>query len=244
MPRIHPRSGRRAALPLVAALTGAVLAGCTMAPATVEGDRVQGLYNAFLIAAAGVFVVVAGLIGWSIVRYRARGSEPGEPVQTHGNVAIELAWWALPTLLVIGLFVASAVVLNTNDSRAADPAVQVRVTGSQWEWRFTFPSERVAVTGSRDAPPQLVLPVGRVIDFDLVSTDVIHSFFIPAFLVKRDLVPGIDNHLQLTIDTEGTYAGQCAEFCGLYHDEMRFTIRAVSPDEFARWLGAQPRSSQ
>jgi cytochrome c oxidase subunit 2 len=120
--------------------------------------------------------------------------------------------------------------------------VRVRVEGFQWGWRFTFRDSGVQVVATPTAPPQLVLPVGESIDFQLVSDDVIHAFFIPRFLVKRDTVPGVDNHLQLTIDAAGTYAGQCAEFCGLLHDQMLFSIRAVPAAEFQAWLAAQPRS--
>jgi cytochrome c oxidase subunit 2 len=221
----------------------AFLPACTASPATIEGGRVQGLYNVFLIAAAAVFVVVAGLIGWNIVRYRA-GADESPPAQTHTNLVLELLWWALPTALVIGLFIVSAVVLNTNDARSANPAVRVRVESFQWQWRFTYSGSGVVVTGLAGAPPQLVLPIGQTIDFQLVSDDVVHAFFVPRFLVKRDAVPGVDNHLQVTINQEGTYAGQCAEFCGLLHDQMLFSIRAVSPSEFQAWLAAQPRTTQ
>jgi cytochrome c oxidase subunit 2 len=183
--------------------------------------------------------VVAGLIGWNIVRYRAHDGDPTLPSQTHTHLALELIWWALPTVLVIGLFVISAGVLNTNDSRSAAAPLRVRVEGFQWQWRFTYLDSGVTITGLPGASPQLVLPVGRAIDFELVSDDVIHSFFISAFLVKRDNVPGIDNHLQLTIDEAGTYGGQCAEFCGLLHDRMLFSIRAVGADAFAAWLAAE-----
>ena len=212
------------------------LAACAESPATVEGDRVQELYNLFLIAAAVVFAVVAGLIGWNIVRYRARAGDEGLPPQTHGQVTLEIIWWALPTLLVIGLFAASAVVLNANDARSAADPLRVKVEASQWQWRFTYLASSVVVAGTPDAPPQLVLPTGEPIDFEIVSDDVIHSFFIPGFLVKRDAIPGVDNHLQLTIRQAGTYNGQCAEFCGLLHDRMLFSVRAVSPGEFRSWL--------
>jgi len=215
-----------------------ILAACTQPPATVEADRVQGLYNVFLVAAGGVFAVVAGLIGWNIVRYRARGDD-SLPVQTNTNLLLELIWWALPTLLVIGLFVASAVVLNANDARHPGPPLRVKVEGFQWQWRFTYTDSKVQLTGIPGSPPQLVLPIGSTVDFELVSDDVIHAFFIPAFLVKRDAIPGVDNHLELTIDQPGTYAGQCAEFCGLLHDQMIFSIRAVSPSEFAAWLASR-----
>lgn len=237
---VRPRHHRlRAAGPLALAVA---LAACTQAPATVEGGRVEGLYNLFLIAAAVVFVVVAGLIGWNIVRYRSRG-DASLPAQTSTHLGLELIWWALPTLLVIGLFVASAVVLNTNDRRDASDPLRVKVEGFQWAWRFTYLDAGVVVTGLPGSPPVLVLPVGEPIDFEIVSDDVIHSFFIPAFLVKRDAVPGVDNHLQLTIDEAGTYAGQCAEFCGLLHDQMLFSINARPPDAFRAWLASQPGST-
>jgi cytochrome c oxidase subunit 2 len=225
--------------PVVALLAVALtLAACTLPPVTVEADRVQGLYNLFLIAAAVVFVVVAGLIGWNIVRYRAQGDEP-PPVQTNTNLGLELLWWALPTLLVIGLFVASAAVLNTNDAKHSGAPLRVRVEGFQWQWRFTYLDSKVQLTGVPGTPPELVLPVGETVDFELISDDVIHAFFIPSFLVKRDTVPGVDNHLQLTINQAGTYTGQCAEFCGLLHDQMLFSIRAVSAADFASWLASQ-----
>jgi cytochrome c oxidase subunit 2 len=233
------RSRRAPAIRALAAVV-AVLAGCASSPVTVEAGQVRGLYDIFLIAAAIVFVVVAGLIGWSIVRYRSRGSTE-LPVQTRTNVTLELIWWALPTALVIGLFIVSAQVLGQVD-RTADPLVNVRVEAFQWQWRFTYEKQNVVIAGVPGKPPELVLPVGERIGLELVSDDVIHAFFVPRFLVKRDLVPGITNHLDLTINAEGTYSGQCAEFCGLLHDRMLFSVRAVSPAEFATWLAAQQKA--
>jgi cytochrome c oxidase subunit 2 len=235
--RRSPRSLAIKGLPTIVV----VLAGCTSSPVTVEAGQVRGLYDIFLIAAAIVFVIVAGLIGWSIVRYRSHGSTE-LPVQTRTNLMLELIWWALPTALVIGLFILSAQVLGQVD-RTADPPVNVRVEAFQWQWRFTYEKQNVVITGVPGKPPELVLPVRERIGLELVSDDVIHAFFVPRFLVKRDLVPGITNHLDLTINAEGTYSGQCAEFCGLLHDRMLFTVRAVSPAEFATWLAAQPKAT-
>src|SRR5437773_6738996 len=149
--------------PVVALLSVALfLVACTQAPVTIEAGRVQGLYNAFLIAAGAVFVVVAGLIGWNILRYRSRGDD-ALPVQTSTNLLLELIWWALPTLLVIALFVASAVVLNSNDAHHSGAPLRVKAEGFQWQWRFTYLDSKVQLTGVPGSPPQLVLPVGATV---------------------------------------------------------------------------------
>ncbi len=212
-----------------------LLAACAPSPVTVQGQDVATLYGIFMAAGAVVFVIVAGLIGWSIIRYRAT-PDNGEPAQFSTNVPMEVAWWALPTLLVIGLFVVSAQVLANVDHRADAGALTVNVEGSQWQWRFTYPQSGVQLTGQIGDPPQLVLPVGREVTFVLSSPDVIHSFYVPRFLIKRDTIPGITNRISLTINEQGTYSGQCAEFCGLLHSDMRFSIRAVSPADFDAWL--------
>jgi cytochrome c oxidase subunit 2 len=231
--------GRRLAVAVVATL----LAGCAPAAATVEGDGVKRLYDLFLVVGAVIFVLVAGLIGWSIVRYRAP-PDADLPPQTAANVKLELIWWALPTILVIVLFVLTAGVLNRVDARVADgESLVVRVTGFQWQWRFEYQEAGVAITGTPEEPPVVVLPVDRTITLLFDSPDVQHAFYVPSFLFKRDVVPGIENRVDLTIQEPATYAGQCAEFCGLLHDQMRFSIRAVSGDEFDAWLaGREPAS--
>ena len=222
----------------------ALLGGCVPQAATTEGTQVQGLYNVFLIAAAAVFVLVAGLIGWSVFRYRVGDDDDGQlPRQVKANVRLELVWWALPTILVIGLFILTAQVLSREDARNPDPTVEVTVTGFQWQWRFAYDGTDVVVQGTADQPPELWLPIGEPVALTLVSPDVIHSFWVPEFLIKRDLIPGRTNRIDLTIEDAGTYAGQCAEFCGLLHDQMLFSIRAVSPSAFEAWLASQDSGS-
>lgn len=235
MPSIRRRPLRTAILLLAATQ----LAGCAPQAATIEGSRIEGLYTIFLIAAAAVFVIVAGLIGWSVVRYRARGEVDELPPQTRDNPRLEIVWWALPTILVIGLFVLTAQVLTEVDARDGSATVGVHVTGYQWQWRFAYEGTDVVIQGEPGDPPTLVLPVGERVSFDLESPDVVHSFWVPAFLMKRDVVPGRTNHIELTIDEAGTYRGQCAEFCGLLHDQMLFSIEAVPASEFADWLAGQ-----
>jgi cytochrome c oxidase subunit 2 len=226
---VRPRTAAAAGLLLV------LLTACAPEPVTTEGEQVKMLYDVFLVAAAVVFVVVAGLIGWSIVRYRET-DDGREASGTHENIRLELLWWALPTALVIVLFILTAQVLGAVDERTDDPDLTVTVTGFQWQWRFAYEGSDVVITGAPDEQPLVVLPVGERIAFDLDSPDVIHSFWVPQFLIKRDVVPGRTNRIELTIEEPGTYAGLCGEFCGLLHHRMRFSIEAVTPEAFDAWL--------
>lgn len=231
---MHRVPAARRITPAIATI-GVLLAGCAPEPATTEGAQVKMLYDIFLGVAAVVFVIVAGLIGWSIVRYRAT-DDGREAPQIRENIRLELLWWAIPTLLVIVLFILTAQVLGRVDERTADPPVTVEVTGFQWQWQFAYDGSEVVVTGLPDEPPVVVLPVGERIAFNLQSPDVIHSFWVPDFLIKRDVIPGRTNRIEVVIEQPGTYAGLCGEFCGLLHHRMRFSVEAVSPDAFRAWL--------
>lgn len=179
-----------------------LLAACVPSPVTVQGQDVASLYSVFMAAAVVVFVIVTGLIGWSIIRYRAT-PDNGEPAQFSTNVPMEVVWWALPTLLVIGLFVVSAQVLGNVDAKPDASALTVNVEGFQWQWRFTYPVSDVTITGQTGEPPEITLPIGREVTFVLTSPDVIHSFYVPRFLIKRDTIPGITNRIALTINQKG-----------------------------------------
>ena len=217
---------------------GGVLAGCLPEAATAEGADVSRLYGLFMIAAGVVFAIVAGLIGWSISRHRA-GRDASLPPQTRANTWLEITWWALPTLLVVVLIVATTAVLARIDAPPPDDALVVEVDGFQWGWRFTYPEADVVVAGTATGPPRIQLPLDRPVVFVLTSSDVVHSFYVPAFLVKRDNVPGHENRLTVVLEEEGTYSGQCGEFCGLLHHRMGFEIDAVSQRAFDAWLAAQ-----
>ncbi len=200
---------------------------------------VKTLYDVFTIIAAVIFVIVAGLIAWSIVRYRAKPGDNELPEQFHSNVKLEILWFAIPTFIVIGLFVVSALALGTVNDEADDPAAVVKVQGFQWGWRFDYEGSDVSITSRPDEPAQISLPVGEPVTFVITSNDVQHSFYIKEFLVKRDAVPGRENRLPVTIQEEGTYGGVCAEFCGLLHYDMPFIINAVPADEYETWLEDQ-----
>lgn len=229
------RERARRVAPLICS---ALLAGCLPEAATAEGEQVSRLYVVFMVAATVVFGIVAGLIGWSVLHYRA-GAAVELPPQTSANTRLEITWWALPTLLVVVLVIATSAALARIDAPPPDDALVVEVDGFQWGWRFTYQEAGVSVMGNATAPPRITLPLDRPVTFVLLSSDVVHSFYVPAFLVKRDNVPGQENRLTVVIEEEGTYSGQCAEFCGLLHYGMGFQIDAVPQERFDAWLAAR-----
>lgn len=219
------------------------LAGCLPTAVTDRGREVVWLYDLFLVAAAAVFVIVAALIGWSVVRYRGapgRDVPPSEAVR--GNLRLEIVWWALPTALVVVLIGFTWVVLAQVDAREEEPALTVGVEGFQWGWRFTYEGADVVVSGTAADPPTLTLPTERTIAFVITSNDVVHSFNIPNFLIKRDALPNRENRFDVVIEMAGTYGGQCGEFCGLLHARQLFEIDAVPAAEFDDWLAARART--
>jgi len=177
---------------------------------------------------------------WAIVRYRG---QPGRVVEMprpiHGDMRLEVLWWALPTALVAVLTVLTIGVLTQVDAREEDPSVVVGVLGYQWGWEFTYEGSGVVVNGTAADPATIQLPVGETIAFEITSQDVVHSFNIPPFLIKRDAIPNQPNRFDVLIEEEGTYTGQCGEFCGLLHARQLFAIEAVQPAAFEQWLTDQ-----
>jgi cytochrome c oxidase subunit 2 len=240
------RSASRRPAAVLAGAVGVALAttACVPQAATRQGRDVAQLYWLFMAASAVVFVVVVGLLTWSMVRYRGRpGRDAPLPTQTRGNMTLEVIWWALPSALVVVLAVLTIGILGQVDAREDEPQLVVQVRGFQWGWEFTYADVDVVVSGSAANPPTIELPVGETIAFEVVSDDVIHSFWIPRFLIKRDAVPNHPNRFDVVIEEEGTYGGQCGEFCGLLHSRQLFEIDAVPRAQFDEWLAAQPASS-
>jgi cytochrome c oxidase subunit II len=225
----------------VAALAGAgtLVGGCLPAPATTEAQHTADLYRVFAGVAAVVAVIVIGLTLYAIVRYRARGDDDALPAQVRGSTRLEAIWTGIPLVTVAVLFGLTVVVLNGfDDATRATASVDIRVTAFRWGWRFEYPTEGVRVEGVREPGPVVDVPVGETIHVSLVGNDVIHSFFVPQFLFKKDVIPGRVNEFAFTVDAPGTYRGQCAEFCGVYHSQMPFTIVGVSRPDYDAWLAA------
>ena len=240
------RHGRRLALPLALGVGAVVLAGCSGnlgAPESVtsQGDEVVTLWKGFLVTAAVIGLIVYGLIIYAAVRFRRRkGDDPARiPSQYQYQVPLEVTYTVVPILIVAVLFGATVIGQNRLTESDPDPDLTIRVVGFQWQWQFLYVAEGVAVDGSAEVTPELVLPVGRTVRFDLVSDDVNHSFWVPEFLQKRDLIPGVDNEIDIEVTEAGEWVGRCAEYCGLDHWKMDFTVRAVPADEFDAWLAEQ-----
>ncbi|HEY7131966.1 MAG TPA: cytochrome c oxidase subunit II [Candidatus Limnocylindrales bacterium] len=238
--RLGPRVGR---LVLLGALAGAV-SGCLPAPTTLEGRAVTDLWTQFLIAAGIVGGIVWALMTFALIRYRRRPKDTAVvPPQESGTPRLEIVWTAIPIVIVLALFGLTMVALGRVDARDPSARVTVDVLAYRWTWSFTYAGTGVTIAGTPDEAPELVLPTGEPIRIVLSSADVAHSFYVPAFLFKRDAIPGQPNEFDLNITDAGTYRGQCAEFCGVFHDRMMLSVRAVSRAEFDTWLAAQPRFS-
>lgn len=219
------------------ALAGAALAGCGMPePITEQGESVRTLWTPTLVAA---FVV--GSLVWagaviSVIRYRKRNDTL--PPQVGEHIPIEIAYTVVPIIIVAVLFVVGMAATTQVEEKVDDPDVVVDVEGFQWSWQFTYLEEDVLVSGDGAGTdgPTLVLPVGQTTRLNLITDDVAHSFWVPEFLTKRDLIPGVDNEIDVTPTETGTYRGRCAEYCGLDHWRMYFQVRIVSAEEFDAWV--------
>ena len=222
------------------AVTATVLvAGCTPHSVTEQGQAIYNLYNLFMYIAAVVFVLVSGLVIWSVVRYRRRDEEL--PTQTHGNNRLELAWTVIPTVIVLVLFVFTIRAQDKVLDQSGQADVNLTVTAFQWSWRFTYEGTGAEVLGSPGQVPEMVVPVGQTIRIKLISADVVHSFYVPQTLFKRQAIPGTDNFFDLTFEKTGLFHGQCTQFCGLQHADMVYRVRVVTQGEYQSWLAAATR---
>ncbi len=206
-------------------------------PVTDQGEHVQQLWLGSVAAAAVVGVFVWSLIFFAVVRYRKRGEEL--PRQVRYNLPVEVLYTVVPFVILAVLFYYTAVNENYINKLTKDPKVTIGVVGFQWNWQFNYTNEGLQVTGAPGQPAQLVLPTDRTIRFVETSPDVIHSFWVPKFLFKRDVIPGRTNTFEITIRQQGTWVGRCAELCGEKHDRMNFSVKAVSPEAYDQFVSDQ-----
>ena len=218
---------------------------------TNHTDRIMDLWVNSWIAALIVGVITWGLMIWCIVAYRRRKGTVGFPRQNSFNLPLEVFYLTIPLFMVLVFFYFTDRDQHAIDNRAEPADVVVDVRGKQWAWDFNYKKGEVIredvheagvqahLTGEavdKEKLPTLYLPVNKSVDVELNARDVIHSFWVPAFLQKRDMIPGKTNYIRFTPTKEGTYDGKCAELCGEYHSEMLFRVKVVSDAEFQAHL--------
>lgn len=212
---------------------------------TNHTGRIMNLWVGTWVAALAVGLLVWGLMLWCIVVYRRRKGETGMPRQLRYHVPIEMLFTVTPILMVLSLFYFTARDTAAIEDTSKTPDVEVEVVAKQWAWDFNYTSAGVydaTIQVPLDEPgpnisdqpavPTLYLPQGKNVQITLKSRDVAHSFWVPEFLYKKDLLPGHTNRFQIVPQVEGTYAGKCAELCGEYHSEMLFNVKVVSQAEY------------
>jgi len=228
------------------------LPGYSDGEVTNQTERLTNLWVGSWIAALIVGVITWGLMLWCVAAYRKRRDDHQLPVQTRYHMPLEIMYTAVPTIMILVLFFYTDRDMSAVQDTSAEPDVKIQVIGKQWSWDFNYLDDGVYDSGQHlldvggqtvedevdGAPgtsqdvPTLYLPVNETVQFTLDSRDVIHSFWIPAFLYKQDMIPGRTNTFQVTPTREGTYAGKCAELCGEFHSGMLFNVKVVSQGEY------------
>ncbi len=199
-----------------------------------EARAIADLFTQTLGICGVIFVIVAGLVGYCVVKFRAKPDASGvqnEPSQIEGHKRLEIAWTIAPLLIVVALFALTARTMAATDP-PADRAPDVTVIGHQWWWEARYPSG--AVTAN-----EIHIPVGKAWLVEVQSADVIHDFWVPALARKIDATPGHPTHVWMQADSPGRYGGTCAEYCGSQHAWMRIVVVADAPAEYGAWQRAQ-----
>ncbi|MDQ3761056.1 MAG: cytochrome c oxidase subunit II [Actinomycetota bacterium] len=230
---------------------------------TPQAERMRALWIWATVASLVVGAIVWGLIAWTVAFHRKKSDEM--PRQTQYNLPLEIVYTVIPSVIVAVLFYFTVTAQNFVNAKVDNPDLRVRVVGFQWNWEFQYLQERpgrdgiyqvrrtadgapLSTVGSSSTIPILVVPANRVVEYHLVSTDVLHSFYIPDFLFKRDVFPHpeknySDNVFQTTAERPGAFVGRCAELCGTYHAMMTFELRALPPDLFDRYLALRAQTN-
>ena len=242
--------GRRLVLVAVAAVA-LVLVACSevknngqnsLQPKGPQAEKIDNLFVPILIIAIVVGIAITAATVFVALKFRYKKGVNENPKQVHGNTRLEIAWTVLPALLLAIIAVPTVATIFDLAENPGPSALQVTVEGKQWWWEFRYPDAKVVTAD------ELVIPTGRDVFLKLTACDgtgttktcnVIHSFWVPELSGKKDVVPGQTNTLTINADKPGTYLGQCAEYCGLSHANMRFRVIAKTPSDFQAWLSEQ-----
>lgn len=195
---------------------------------SVDADQVMGLFTLLSIP---VFTLVVVFGGYAAFTFRSKGRPDSDGPATHGHTPMQVIWFVVSVVLVIFLFGYGLFFYNQVQSASASDVLVVKVNGEQWLWNYSYPQY-----GPNAVSTTLELPVNRPVRFDITSTDVQHSFWIPAMAVKQDAVPGQTTHISTIPNQLGTYEVRCAELCGVYHSYMETPVQVVSQSDFDSWI--------
>jgi cytochrome c oxidase subunit 2 len=222
-----------------------VLTGCAQVSGlgfedgiTSVNDTSLSLWQGAWIAGGVVGVFTLILILWPAIFHRAHASKGEFPKQTQYNVPVEVAYTIIPFIIVAVLFYFTAVKQNEIVEKTTTYAHEITVNGFQWSWQFGYPEAgpSALVTGTPANPPTLVVPIGEKVRYTITSNDVVHGFWVPAFMIQIQNLPGVTNSLEFTANKLGSYPGRCNILCGRNHSQMLFTVKVVSASEYKTYL--------
>jgi cytochrome c oxidase subunit 2 len=241
----HTRKPRTVRLGLLIAPLLLTLTGCSQVsglgfPEGVSSvnDISLSLWQGAWIAGGVVGVITLVLILWPAVFHRAHASKGEFPKQTQYNIPVEIVYTVIPFIIIAVLFYFTAVKQEEIIEKSPTVAHDITVNAFQWSWQFTYPEagENATVTGTPDKPPTLVVPVGERVRYTITATDVVHGFWIPAFMIQIQNIPGVTNSIEFTANEIGEYPGRCNILCGRNHSQMIFKVKVVSQAEYQQYL--------
>lgn len=226
--------------PMVLALSGCSKVSSLGFPEGVSSvnDISLSLWQGAWIAAGVVGVLTLVLILWPAVFHRAKVSKGEFPRQTQYNVPVEIVYTVIPFIIIAVMFYFTAVKENKIVEKSPTVAHEISVNGIQWSWQFGYPEagEKAVVTGTPEKPPTLVVPVGERVRYTITASDVVHGFWIPAFMIQMQTLPGVTNHLEFTANKIGEFPGRCNILCGRSHSQMLFKVKVVSVADYQKYL--------
>ncbi len=199
--------------------------------ASSEAGPIDTLMEVMIVLSSFVFAIVMVMLVYSVWKYRAKPGDESDGAPIHGNTKLEITWTLIPTIIVLFGAGYSWVVLDDIEAREPD-RLKVDVTGQQFKFTFEYPEEGIRSN-------ELHVPIDRQVEFEMTALDVIHSFWVPEWRMKKDLVPGLVTSVSVTPDRLGTYSLVCAELCGLGHSTMRSPVVVESTEDFERWVAEQ-----
>ncbi|MEN9678933.1 MAG: hypothetical protein RLZ57_62 [Actinomycetota bacterium] len=234
---------RKGKLAVAIAGLALTLSGCNVygfeSDLSSVNEASHGLWRGAWLAAAVVGIFTAILILWPVVFHRRKAGDPEYPKQSQYNIPVEVAYTVIPFLIVAVLFAFTAKAETTITAKQPDKVQhEITVNAIQWSWQFTYPEAGAdaTVTGTPAQAPTLYLPQGERVRFTITANDVVHGFWIPAFMIQMQNLPGVTNHLEFTANKLGEYPGRCNILCGRSHSQMLFKVKVVTPAEYQNYL--------